>query len=41
METGIVSVRTEIEAYAAKLVLLHHWRRILAEKQQINKEPIY
>ena len=31
----------EIEVYAAKLILLHHWRRILAEKQQINKEPIY
>ena len=24
----------EIEVYAAKLVLLHHWRRILSEKQQ-------
>ena len=31
----------EIEVYAAKLILLHHWRRILAEKQQVNKEPIY
>ncbi len=27
----------EIEAYAAKLVLLHHWRRILSDKQQRNK----
>jgi len=27
----------EIEVYAAKLVLLHHWRRILSEKQQRNK----
>lgn len=27
----------EIEAYTAKLVLLHHWRRILSEKQQRNK----
>ncbi|MHC4165958.1 MAG: DUF2764 family protein [Planctomycetota bacterium] len=24
----------EIEVYAAKLVLLHHWRRILSERQQ-------
>lgn len=24
----------EIEVYAAKLVLLHHWRRILSEKQE-------
>ncbi len=24
----------EIEVYAAKLVLLHHWRRIMSEKQQ-------
>jgi hypothetical protein len=31
----------EIEAYAAKLILLHHWRRILAEKQQVNNEPVY
>jgi hypothetical protein len=31
----------EIEVYAAKLILLHHWRRILSEKQQNNKEPIY
>jgi len=27
----------EVEAYAAKLVLLHRWRRILSEKQQLNK----
>jgi len=27
----------EVEVYAAKLVLLHHWRRILSEKQQRNK----
>lgn len=27
----------EIEAYAAKLVLLHHWRRILSDKQQRSK----
>jgi len=27
----------EIEVYAAKLVLLHHWRRILSEKQQRNE----
>lgn len=27
----------EIEVYAAKLVLLHHWRRILSEKQQSSK----
>jgi hypothetical protein len=26
----------EIEVYAAKLVLLHRWRRILSEKQQRN-----
>ena len=31
----------EIEVYAAKLILLHHWRRILAEKQQNSREPIY
>jgi hypothetical protein len=31
----------EIEVYAAKLILLHHWRRILAQKQQNNKEPVY
>ncbi len=24
----------EVEVYAARLVLLHHWRRILSEKQQ-------
>ena len=24
----------EVEVYAAKLVLLHHWRRILSERQQ-------
>jgi hypothetical protein len=29
----------EIEAYAAKLVLLHRWRRILSEKQQRNQVP--
>jgi len=23
----------EIEVYAAKLILLHHWRRILTDKQ--------
>jgi hypothetical protein len=28
----------EIEAYAAKLILLHRWRRILSEKQH-NKAP--
>ncbi|UCC96856.1 MAG: DUF2764 family protein [Phycisphaerales bacterium] len=27
----------EAEVYAAKLVLLHRWRRILSEKQQRNK----
>ena len=27
----------EVEVYAAKLVLLHHWRRILSEKQQRNE----
>ncbi|MFH1716700.1 MAG: DUF2764 family protein [Planctomycetota bacterium] len=27
----------EIEVYAAKLVLLHHWRRILSDRQQRNK----
>lgn len=27
----------EIEVYAAKLVLLHRWRRILSEKQQRHK----
>lgn len=27
----------EVEAYAAKLVLLHRWRRILSEKQQRDK----
>jgi len=26
----------EIEVYAAKLILLHHWRRILSGKQQNN-----
>ncbi len=26
----------EIEVYAARLVLLHHWRRILSEKQESN-----
>ena len=26
----------EIEVYAAKLILLHHWRRILSEKEQNN-----
>ena len=31
----------EIEAYAAKLILLHHWRRILVEKLQVNNETIY
>ena len=29
----------EIEAYAAKLVLLHRWRRILTEKQQRHQAP--
>lgn len=28
---------SEIEAYTAKLVLLHHWRRILSDKQQRDK----
>ena len=27
----------EIEVYAARLVLLHRWRRILSEKQQRNE----
>ena len=27
----------EIEVYAAKLILLHRWRRILSEKQQRNE----
>lgn len=27
----------EIEVYAAKLILLHHWRRILSDKEQQNK----
>jgi hypothetical protein len=27
----------EIEVYAAKLMLLHRWRRILSEKQQLNE----
>ena len=27
----------EIEVYAAKLALLHHWRRILSDKQRRNK----
>ena len=26
----------EIEVYAAKLILLHHWRRILSDKEQNN-----
>jgi hypothetical protein len=30
----------EIEVYAAKLVLLHHWRRILSDKQQRNKASL-
>lgn len=30
----------EIEVYAAKLVLLHHWRRILSDKQQRSKTPL-
>jgi len=30
----------EIEVYAAKLVLLHHWRRILSDKQQRNKTSL-
>jgi len=28
----------EIEVYAAKLILLHHWRRILSDSQQNNKK---
>ncbi len=28
----------EIEVYAAKLILLHHWRRILSDNQQNNKK---
>lgn len=27
----------EIEVYAARLILLHHWRRILSSKEQQNK----
>ncbi|NOR66913.1 MAG: DUF2764 family protein [Woeseiaceae bacterium] len=30
----------EIEVYAAKLVLLHHWRRILSDKQKRNKASL-
>ena len=30
----------EIEIYAAKLALLHHWRRILSDKQQRNKASL-
>ena len=30
----------EIEVYAARLVLLHHWRRILSEKQHRNKASL-
>ena len=30
----------EIEVYTAKLVLLHHWRRILSDKQQRNKASL-
>jgi len=30
----------EIEVYAAKLMLLHHWRRILTEKQQNNEASL-
>jgi len=30
----------EIEVYAAKLVLLHHWRRILSDKQQRSKTSL-
>ena len=30
----------EIEVYAAKLVLLHHWRRILSDKQKSNKATL-
>lgn len=29
----------EIEVYTAKLILLHHWRRILSEKQKRTKTP--
>lgn len=31
----------EIEVYAAKLVLLHHWRRILSGSEQSKKETVY
>lgn len=31
---------SEIEVYAAKLVLLHHWRRILSDKQNRNKASL-
>ncbi|MBN1975371.1 MAG: DUF2764 family protein [Sedimentisphaerales bacterium] len=33
----------EIEMYAAKLILLHHWRRILSGRQENNniKETVY
>lgn len=30
----------EIEVYAARLVLLHHWRRILSDKQQRSKASL-
>jgi hypothetical protein len=30
----------EIEVYAARLALLHHWRRILSDKQQRNKASL-
>ena len=30
----------EIEVYAAKLAILHHWRRILSDKQQRNKTSL-
>ncbi|MEJ2703748.1 MAG: DUF2764 family protein [Sedimentisphaerales bacterium] len=30
----------EVEAYAAKLILLHRWRRILSEKQQRPKASL-
>lgn len=30
----------EVEVYAAKLMLLHHWRRILTEKQQSNEASL-
>jgi len=30
----------EIEVYAAKLILLHRWRRILSEKQQHNETSL-